>query len=454
MNILARLLRRIMAALLCVAPLAATLAGDDDVLRTTFAKHGAVMLFIAPDSGRIIDANEAATRFYGYPLDKLLGMRIQDINTLGPDEVAAERAKAISENRNYFIFPHRLASGELRTVEVYSSPIPLERHGTALFSIVHDISGKRVTEAAQLEYEKKLAALAEQRMRETMTARAWIEWLLFGGLLVTALLNLLLYRNIQQKRLALEQRQTALSELARSNADLQRFAEVTAHHLQEPARRVASYAERLGKQLAGKLADPEARLSLDFIGQQARRQQALLRDVERYLAADQPRGKLHLSDATKSIAYACDKLAAKLAGQPVEVNVGPLPPAWIDTARLNDLFEIALDNALMHGGTKSRFSQDGKEKLVITIDGERTGAQVRYRVSDNGPGIEPEYRERVFGVFEKLGTGSASTGIGMRLGLKGVQAGIDVAAPVLKRSEDRTRYFHFNVSGLSPLRGF
>ncbi|MCK9387016.1 MAG: ATP-binding protein [Sulfuritalea sp.] len=212
--------------------------------------------------------------------------------------------------------------------------------------------------------------------------------------------------------------------LKRSNVDLQRFAEVTAHHLQEPARRMATYAERLTRQLNDGTDDGETRLSLDFIGQEARRQKDLLRDIERYLAADQPRNKVKSVDArqmvTKILARAKDRIGAAGA----EITVGELPPAWIDAPRLVDLFEAMLDNALQHGSAESRRWQDGDAAAVstgaplkITIDGEHDGALVRYRVSDNGPGIEEQYRERVFRVFERLSSGGdvASTGIGLAI---------------------------------------
>jgi PAS domain S-box-containing protein len=240
----------------------------------------------------------------------------------------------------------------------------------------------------------------------------------------------------------ISEQKKAEAELQRSHADLRRFSEITAHHLQEPARRMASYAERLGKQLAGKLDDPEARLSLDFISQQARYQQNMLRDVERYLAADQPRGEIALSDARQTVAALLARAQDRISAAGAGITVGELPPAWIDAPRLVDLFEIVLGNALQHGGAESRRRRDGTPEsnaaapgavpLHITLDGERIGTLVRYRVSDNGPGIEEQYRERVFRAFERLESGGAGTGIGLAIVRRiaescGGRAYIDVA---------------------------
>lgn len=195
--------------------------------------------------------------------------------------------------------------------------------------------------------------------------------------------------------------------VAQRTADLQRFAEVTAHHLREPARRVASYAGRLRCQLAGRLEDGEVQLSLDFIGQQARRLQDLLRDVELYLAADQARGKVEPCDVKPALTALLAALADQISGAGATVSVGELPAVLVDRPRLVDLFRVALENALRHGSSE--------RPLRIDISGERLGGFVRYHVSDNGPGIELAYRERVFRVFERLSSSSAGTGVGLAI---------------------------------------
>lgn len=195
--------------------------------------------------------------------------------------------------------------------------------------------------------------------------------------------------------------------VAQRTADLQRFAEVTAHHLQEPARRVAAYAGRLRSQLAGHVDDPEVQLSLDFIGQQAGRLQELLRDAELYLSADQPRGQIECCAVEPVLQSLLTKLAGPLAEAGARLNIGQLPPALIDLPRLGDLFRVAVENALQHGR--------GTQALRIDVSGERRGEWVIYRVSDNGPGVEEEYRGRVFRVFERLSSSGEGTGVGLAI---------------------------------------
>lgn len=114
--------------------------------RQVFQENRAVKLLIDPDSGQIIDANAAASTFYGYTIRELKSMRIQDINLLSDDDVQAEMAEAISQDRSYFEFRHRLASGEVRDVDVFSSPIDTPE-GRYLYSIISDVTGKRGADA-------------------------------------------------------------------------------------------------------------------------------------------------------------------------------------------------------------------------------------------------------------------------------------------------------------------
>jgi PAS domain S-box-containing protein len=137
---------------------AAALVESEARFRRFFEKNQSVMMLIEPDSGRIVDANLSAAHFYGYPLEKLVGMPIAEINTLPPADIARERQDAFHEKRNYFNFPHRLANGEIRDVEVYSTPIITGKQ-PMLFSIVHDISARKRLEREIQERVAEQAAI-------------------------------------------------------------------------------------------------------------------------------------------------------------------------------------------------------------------------------------------------------------------------------------------------------
>jgi len=225
-----------------------------------------------------------------------------------------------------------------------------------------------------------------------------------------------MFTDITERKQAEEELKRANTELerqtlalTRTNADLQRFAEVTAHHLQEPARRMATYAIRLTKHIGDRLDDAEAKLSLEFINQQARQQQALLRDVERFLASDQPRGKIESIDARQTVARILTRLKDRIREAGAEITVDNLPPSRIDLPRLDDAFSIVLDNALIHGRCE--------HTLRIRIEGELQDGKALYSISDNGPGVEAQYRERVVRVFERLTSDDHVNGTGIGLAI-------------------------------------
>jgi len=123
-------------------------AGQDQELFASVFEHAQiVMLLLAPETGRIEEANAMACQFYGYPRETLKTMSILDINTLSPEATRLEMDAARSSQRNFFRFRHRLASGDVRDVEVRSGPVCLQGRNL-LCSIVHDVTDRLRAEEA------------------------------------------------------------------------------------------------------------------------------------------------------------------------------------------------------------------------------------------------------------------------------------------------------------------
>ncbi|MFO7910879.1 MAG: PAS domain S-box protein [Desulfotignum sp.] len=132
---------------------------SEEQFRSIFQNHAAVKLLIDPDTGDIVQANTAAGKFYGWPPEDLTKKRIQDINTLAPEQIHAHMDKARSLHRTYFEFRHRLADGSVRDVEVYSSKVEVGGK-ELLHSIVHDVTSRRQAEEQLKKSHDLLSRLA------------------------------------------------------------------------------------------------------------------------------------------------------------------------------------------------------------------------------------------------------------------------------------------------------
>ena len=126
--------------------------------RRMFEHNSSIMLLISPESGDLLDANAAAAGFYGYSIAQLKTMNVRDLNALSQAALVAEMADAKANRRNVFEFEHRLASGEIRAVEVRSSPIQADGR-PVLFSIINDITERRQAERALKESEQRFRQL-------------------------------------------------------------------------------------------------------------------------------------------------------------------------------------------------------------------------------------------------------------------------------------------------------
>jgi len=138
----------------------ATLREQSALFRGMFENHSAVMLLLNPENGQIVEANQAAVAYYGYPLEDLKKLTIHALNQFSPAEVQLEMTRAQAEKRKYFHFPHRLAQGEIRMVEVYSSPVTF-KHQDLLFSIVHDITERKQADESLKVSEEHYRLLAD-----------------------------------------------------------------------------------------------------------------------------------------------------------------------------------------------------------------------------------------------------------------------------------------------------
>src|SRR5438067_6134776 len=122
--------------------------------RQMFENNRAVQLILDPETGEIVDANVAASEYYGWSVERLRSMKIWEINTTDEQRIRQEMAKVAQQQRSFFQFKHRLANGSIRDVEVHSGPVEIGGN-RYLYSIIHDVTERRDAEQALLASEEK-----------------------------------------------------------------------------------------------------------------------------------------------------------------------------------------------------------------------------------------------------------------------------------------------------------
>jgi len=127
---------------------------SEERYKSLFKDNYSIMLLIDPETGEIKDANPAACQFYGWTHAELTSKNISDINSLTKEEIKTNLQNSKAEKNNHLFFQHRLSSGEIRSVEVYSGPINFG-DSTLLYSIIHDITESKRAQDALIESELK-----------------------------------------------------------------------------------------------------------------------------------------------------------------------------------------------------------------------------------------------------------------------------------------------------------
>lgn len=214
-----------------------------------------------------------------------------------------------------------------------------------------------------------------------------------------------MFRDVSERKQAEAALAQHARELARSNAELEQFAYVASHDLQEPLRMVASYTQLLAKRYQDKL-DSDARDFIAYAVDGATRMQELITDLLNYSRIG-TRGKPFRPcscEAALERVLAALKLATSESG--ATVSHDPLPTVFGDDVQLGQLFQNLLANAI-------KFRTDAQPRIHLSA--ERNGNVWIFSVRDNGIGIAPEYAERIFMIFQRLHSKNEYPGTGIGL---------------------------------------
>jgi signal transduction histidine kinase len=279
--------------------------------------------------------------------------------------------------------------------------------------------------------------LFDLRKQATVAADYEADALLVAGSIATILLLLWAYRIVQQyaagrdrAEFELHQANNQLQEkiiqmdglnheleervkertagLERSNQDLQQFAFVASHDLQEPLRMVVSYLGLLGKACQGKL-DADAQKYMGFAVDGATRMQALIRDLLAYAQVSSQAPVLRPTRLSEIVSQARYSLLTSIRETGAEITAGPLPELEVDPLKMSLVFQNLLSNAI-------KFRQPAG-KPDIHLEARREGDEWHVSVRDQGIGFDPKYSEKIFGAFQRLhGKGEyPGTGIGLAI---------------------------------------
>lgn len=201
--------------------------------------------------------------------------------------------------------------------------------------------------------------------------------------------------------------------LARSNKELEEFADVASHDLQEPLRTVGSFTQLLAIEF-GASADPKVAEYTQFVQDGVRRMQSLIQDLLSYSRVSRQGGNFEPSDLGPALQEALDALKASTKEAGASITHDPMPTLSCDISQLSQVFQNLVGNALKYRGD---------QPPRIHVGARRNAGEWTFSVADNGIGIEPRHFEKIFVIFQRLHTRErySGTGIGLAVCKKIVQ---------------------------------
>ncbi|HUQ60327.1 sensor histidine kinase [Lentzea sp.] len=205
----------------------------------------------------------------------------------------------------------------------------------------------------------------------------------------------------------LETLDAAKTELQRSNSELEQFAYVASHDLQEPLRKVASFCQLLQRRYGGQL-DERADQYIGFAVDGAKRMQGLINDLLAFSRVGRLTREQTVIDLNEILRQVLDSFSERIDETGARVVVEELPSVRGEATLLSAVFQNLISNALKFRGPSDP---------VVAIGAERDGETWKFTVHDNGIGIEPEYADRIFVIFQRLHPKDAYPGTGIGLAM-------------------------------------
>lgn len=442
-----------------------TLQGRESFYHGLFSDTNSVMLLIDPDSGRIADANPAASAFYGYPQQTLREMTIFDLNTLDEPEIRAEMENGVSEKRTYFTFRHRRADGEVREVEVSSGPV--RRNGrTLLYSIVHDDTERKRAEEEKerllAELDAVISSIADgvaiynprgEVIRHNPAAEKIAGFTVeYTGLPIEERWARLNAQTLDGKPLSYEELPavralrgevlhgmtlvirpagektvwlavsagpivlagkisgavmtfTDISAMHALQERSQTFLHMISHDLRTPLTVIQGHAELLQEEMAGRGGHAEGIQAILASSYRMSRMMEDLSDSAR-IEAGQTDLQQEPVDLGRFVADFLGRFSVSDDKDRVRLDIpANLPPVSADPQYLERIISNLMSNALKYSSPQS----------PVLVNAARVNGRVRVSISDQGQGIPPEEQPQIFERFYRAKDAGASKGSGLGL---------------------------------------
>ncbi len=326
-----------------------------------FQNHHSIMLVIDPFTGELVDANPAAASYYGWSREELLKMKIWDINTAGRTSIQETMQEALTKKESIFRVQHRLKSGEIRDVDVYSGPI--EYFGKKmLFSVIHDTTDR---------------IKAENEVRE---------------------LNLTLEQRVARRT----------RELEEANKDLESFAYSVSHDLRAPLRAIEGFSSLLYEESSSRL-EVNSLHYIDRINKNVKKMSLLIDDLLRLSRISRQSMKNSTVDLSAMAREIVEELESQNPERKVAVFVQDGVSALCDRALIEQVIFNLLSNAW-------KFTAPAKEPS-IRFEVSEIGPEKIFSISDNGIGFDMTYADKLFGPFQRLHAEKEYEGSGIGLSI-------------------------------------
>lgn len=335
------------------------LKASEDKYKTLFYKSPLPKWIYDEETLRFIEVNDAAVRLYGYPRETFLQMTLKDIRP--SDEMAGLLEDMDVVKRDPMAYHeslrrHKKQSGEIMDVLVTGHPIMMDGRRARMVAVVDITERKRQEEQLRL-------------LNTDLGKRA--------------------------------------NELAASNAELERFAYIASHDLQEPLRMVSSFLQLLQKRYKGQL-DQKADQYIYYAVDGAERMKALIMDLLEYSRVGSSKDNFDEVDTAVIMQEIGDIFRERIIAVRARVDIDPLPKVWGDKVQLTQLFQNLLSNALKYHS----------ERLPsIRVHAREEAAYWLFSVADNGIGIDPQFFHKIFIIFQRLHNKSDYSGTGIGLAI-------------------------------------